>query len=74
MTKKDCNTCEFNFGDICAGHAKRLDNNEDIYGSSLDEMRTMFPCGCGDWGISLDAFIVEEKHKEAKKMMIIRQR
>lgn len=64
MTKKCCDTCEFNFGAVCAGYGKRTDNGQHTYGSPMEEMVKMFPDGCEDWGISLDAFIIEEKAKE----------
>lgn len=51
-----CDTCEFNFGDICAGHGKRLDNNEDTYGMAINDALKMFEKGCDDWGLSLLAF------------------
>ncbi len=64
MEKKvaeSCETCEFNFGDVCAGHGVRTDNKEDTYGMPMGEAEAMFPNGCEDWGISLDAFIEQEK-------------
>lgn len=61
MTKKSCETCEFNFGNVCAGYGKRTDNGKDTYGSDMDEMEIMFPNGCSDWGVSLNAFIEDEK-------------
>jgi hypothetical protein len=57
----DCSTCEFNFGDVCAGHGTRTDNCEDTYGMAMDEASKMFQQGCDDYGISLDAFIEQEK-------------
>lgn len=33
----DCSTCEFNFGNVCAGHGTRTDNGEDTYGMAMDE-------------------------------------
>ncbi len=56
-----CATCEFNFGNVCAGHGERTDNKEDTYGMPMEEAEAMFPNGCADWGISLDAFIEQEK-------------
>jgi hypothetical protein len=38
-----------------------MDNGEHTYGLPMEEMIKMFPNGCNDWGISLDAFIEEEK-------------
>lgn len=43
ITKKCCNTCEFNFGNVCAGYGTRTDNKKDTYGSDIDEMKNMFP-------------------------------
>lgn len=60
MAEKNCSTCEFNFGEICAGHDIRIDNGKDIYGSKIEDMQKMFPNGCKDWGISFDAFCKEE--------------
>ena len=32
LVKKSCETCEFNFGNVCAGYGKRTDNGNDLYG------------------------------------------
>ncbi|MGD9676998.1 MAG: hypothetical protein AB7V16_01370 [Vulcanibacillus sp.] len=64
IIEPSCDSCEFNFGNVCAGHGTRRDNNEDTYGSDIDEMKSMFPNGCKDWGISLDAFIEQEATKK----------
>lgn len=61
LVEQNCSTCEFNFGDICAGHGIRTDNGEDTYGMTMGEVKRMFPSGCDDYGISLDAFIEQEK-------------
>ncbi len=58
--KKCCANWEFNMG-VCAGGGKRLDNSESTYGMPIDETIEMFPNGCEGYGISLDAFIKEEK-------------
>jgi len=58
---KDCSTCEFNFGNVCAGYGTRTDNGEDTYGMAISETSKMFLQGCDDYGISLDAFIEQEK-------------
>lgn len=55
--KKCCNTCEFNTGSVCMGYGRRTDNGKDTYGMTINEAENMFPDGCEDWGISLDAFI-----------------
>lgn len=39
----------------------RTDNGEKTYGMSIDEAKMMFPNGCKDYGISLDAFIEQEE-------------
>ena len=62
-----CWTCEFCFpeqggiktesGFICAGYGVRPDNGEYTYGSPLDECLKLFPHGCGDYGISLHAYL-----------------
>lgn len=61
MAKKSCETCEFNFGVVCAGSGTRTDDGENTYGSTIEEMIKMFPDGCSDWGVSLNAFIEDEK-------------
>lgn len=61
LVEKSCLTCEFNFGDVCAGHGVRTDNAQDTYGMSMEEAQKMFLDGCNDYGISLDAFIEQEK-------------
>lgn len=61
LVEKSCLTCEFNFGDVCAGHGVRTDNGQDTYGMDIEEARKMFLDGCEDYGISLDAFIEQEK-------------
>lgn len=61
LVEQNCSTCEFNFGDVCTGHGIRIDDGKDTYGMSMEEADKMFPNGCGDYGISLDAFIEQEK-------------
>lgn len=61
LVKKSCETCEFNFGNVCAGYGKRTDNGNDTYGMPMEEAEKMFPDGCEDYGISLSAFIEQEK-------------
>lgn len=61
LVKKSCETCEFNFGNVCAEHGKRTDNGNDTYGMQMEEAEEMFPDGCEDYGISLSAFIEQEK-------------
>lgn len=56
-TEKCCRTCEFNAGNVCMGTGKRVDNRESVYGMTIKEAMEMFPNGCSDWGISLQAFI-----------------
>ena len=66
MAKKCCDTCEFKFyGDdgICAGYGK-ISENENTYGKPIKEVKKIFPNGCEDWGISLEACIEEEKRKK----------
>lgn len=58
---KKCENCEFNSGDVCAGYGKRTDNGEYTYGMPMDLAKLMFPNGCEDFGLSLDAFIEQEK-------------
>ncbi|MHC1694945.1 MAG: hypothetical protein AB9835_06690 [Eubacteriales bacterium] len=61
LVDRNCSTCEFNFGDVCAGHGVRNDNGEDTYGMPIEEADKMFPDGCDDFGISLASFIEQEK-------------
>ena len=61
FVEENCLNCEFNFGNVCAGHGTRKDNGKDIYGMPMEEVIVMFPEGCEDFGISLDAFIKQEK-------------
>ncbi|MDD7794783.1 hypothetical protein [Clostridium sp. 'White wine YQ'] len=61
LVSQNCSTCEFNFGDVCAGHGIRVDNGQDTYGMSIEEVDKMFPNGCDDYGISFDAFIEQEE-------------
>ena len=61
LVEKSCLTCEFNFGDVCAGHGIRIDNGQDTYGMPMEEAQKMFLKGCDDYGISLDVFIEQEK-------------
>lgn len=61
LVEMSCATCEFNFGDVCAGHGTRSDNKEDTYGMLIAEAAKMFENGCDDYGISLDAFIEQEQ-------------
>ena len=58
---RKCKNCEFNFGNVCAGHGKRTDNGEDTYGMPIDLAKSMFPNGCEDFGLSLYAFTKQEK-------------
>lgn len=59
-TKKNCETCEF-YSSVCMGYGKRTDNGEYTYGMPIDEAIKMFPDGCNDWGISLEAYTEESK-------------
>lgn len=61
LVEENCSTCEFNFGDVCAGYGIRKDNGKETYGMPMEEASKMFPKGCGDYGISLSAFIDQEE-------------
>lgn len=61
LVKMCCDTCEFNFGSVCAGYGTRKDSGETTYGMAMDKAKAMFPDGCEDYGISLDAFIEQEQ-------------
>lgn len=57
LVEQNCSTCEFNFGNVCAGHGTRTDNKETTYGMPMKDAKKMFSKGCYDYGISLCAFI-----------------
>ena len=59
--EKSCTTCEFNLDNMCAGYGTRTDNGQETYGMPMEEAEKMFPTGCADYGISLDAFVEQEK-------------
>lgn len=61
LIEQNCDTCEFNAGTVCMGYGTRLDNGMDTYGMPMEEAEKMFPNGCGDYGISLYAFIEQEE-------------
>lgn len=61
LVKESCHNCEFNFGNVCGGHGIRKDNGKDTYCMPMEKAITMFPEGCEDFGISLKAFIKQEK-------------
>lgn len=58
--KANCHSCEFNFHGICAGHG-RIAEIHDTYDMPIKSTLALFPKGCGDYGISFDAFIKQEK-------------
>ncbi len=45
--KRECNTCKFNFDDICVGHGEVYDYGEKI----VDDIKC-----CDDWGTNLKYF------------------
>lgn len=47
-----CNTCEFNFGEMCAAHGSLYG-----YGGEI----TNEEATCDEWGISLHAYLEEVK-------------
>ena len=59
-TKKSCLTCEFNFGDVCAG-GMDLGNGKNTYGMPMDAVMKLFPHGCPAWGISIQAYLAEDE-------------
>ena len=61
MNKQSCATCEFNCGLVCGGYGTRTDNGEKTYGMLIDKAEEMFPQGCEDYGISLNAFVEQER-------------
>lgn len=66
--KRCCDTCEFNFGGVCSGHGKRLDNGESTYGMLVSDARKMFEGNeeCSGWGISLGAYVIQEEAKQGR--------
>ena len=54
--EKNCFTCEFNFGSVCAGSGIRKDNSDYTYGMPMEEAIKMFPDGCVDYRISFSHF------------------
>ena len=54
--KDSCDTCQYNFGDICAGYGDRADNEEPTFGMPIEQARAMFPHGCDDYSISSAAY------------------
>ena len=61
LVELNCSTCEYNTGIVCAGHGTRTDNKESTYGMPIEKAEKMFSKGCDDFGISLNAFIEQEK-------------
>lgn len=61
---RNCSTCEFNFGNVCAGYGTRTDNGEYTYGMNIEMAEDMFPQGCKDYGLSLSAFTIIEERAE----------
>lgn len=61
LVEENCHNCEFNFGNVCAGHGIRKYNGKEIYGIPIEEAIAKFPEGCEHFGISLNAFIKQEK-------------
>lgn len=61
LIEENCDTCEFNAGTVCMGYGTRLDNGMDTYGMPMEEAEKMFSNGCGDYGISLEAYVEQEK-------------
>lgn len=61
LAEKSCDTCEMNAGTVCMGSGKRKDNGDTTYGMPIEEAKMMFPSGCEDFGISLTAWIDQEK-------------
>lgn len=69
MAVRCCDTCEF-FNCVCMGFGKRTDNGEYTYGMPIEEAIRMFPNGCEDYGISLDAYIDDMEELEKVKTRI----
>lgn len=69
--KKCCDTCEFNFGGVCAGHSKRLDNGKDTYSMLVTDARKMFEGKeeCPGWSISLGAYVIQEEAKQGRNAL-----
>lgn len=58
---RNCENCKFNSGSVCAGYGRRTDNGKYTYGMPMNSAKSMFPKGCEDFGLSLHAFIEQEK-------------
>lgn len=61
LVEENCYNCEFNFGNVCGGHGTRKDNGKDTFRMHMQDAIAMFPEGCDYFGISLEAFIKQEK-------------
>lgn len=61
FVEENCYNCEFNFGNVCAGHGINVDNGKDPYPMPMEQAIAMFPEGCENFGISLEAFIKQEQ-------------
>ena len=61
-TKRTCDTCEWNFGSVCAAGVED-ENGKSLYGYPMAYMREHYSGKCSHWNISLTAFIEEEKRK-----------
>ena len=61
MTRKHFAFCAKSYSDVCAGYGTRTDTGKETYGMPMEDAEKMFPAGCDDYGISLEAFIEQEK-------------
>lgn len=61
LVEMSCDTCEFNFGNICAGDGVRTDNQKVHTEWILNWLNQCFRKRCADYGISLGAFIEQGK-------------
>lgn len=61
LVEQFCETCEFNFGSVCVGYGTRTDNGEQMYVMPMTDAEVMFPHGCEEYRISLEAFIEQEQ-------------
>jgi len=59
-----CETCQYNFDDICVGYGERTDNEELTFGMPMDLAKEMFPDGCECYSISSTAYNKEREKSD----------
>lgn len=67
IIERNCNSCEFNMGGICAGSGTRPDTGADLYGQPINEIKSLFPDGCENYKVAFKmAMIIEERAEMGK--------